>query len=66
LKRVRFNTIGEDMSVAEIKREIKVLPDQERRDLIAYLVHLEQARDDGYLKEMTDRIDDREKFERSK
>ena len=64
MKREGFDTIVEDMSVAEIKREMKVLPDHERRDLIAYLVHLEQTRDNGYLKEMSDRIDDRENFVR--
>ena len=50
------------MSVAEIKREMEVLPDQDRRDLIAYLVHLEQIKDDTYLREMTQRLDEKEKF----
>jgi len=50
------------MSVAEIKREMEVLPDQDRRDLIAYLVHLEQMKDNTYLQKMTQRLDEREKF----
>jgi len=50
------------MSVAEIKREMEVLPDQDRRDLIAYLVHLEQMKDNTSLQKMTQRLDEREKF----
>lgn len=50
------------MSVTELKKEMEILPDKDRRDLLAYLVHLEQAKDEEFLAEMTRRIDERERF----
>lgn len=50
------------MSIAEIKDEAKELSSLERRELVTYLVHLEEAVDPAFMEEMTRKADEREKF----
>ncbi|MDA1068344.1 MAG: hypothetical protein O3C43_17790 [Verrucomicrobia bacterium] len=52
------------MGFAEIKENAKDLSEQERRELVAYLVHLEQTADPNYLDKITRKIDESEKFAR--
>lgn len=50
------------MSIAQIKEEAKSLNEFERRDLVAYLIHLEQDKDTSYIDRITQKIDDKEKY----
>lgn len=50
------------MSITEIKEEAKVLSVKERQELVAYLVHLDQASDTAFLNSITQKIDDKDKF----
>ena len=50
------------MSITELMDEAKNLSEQERRELVAYLVHLEQDRESTYLERITRKIDEKEKF----
>ena len=50
------------MSIAEIKEEAKVLSAEERQELVAYLIHLEQASDTEFIGNVTRMIDEKDKF----
>ncbi|MDA0349955.1 MAG: hypothetical protein O3C43_11080 [Verrucomicrobia bacterium] len=50
------------MGFAEIKENAKGLSEKERRELVAFLVHLEQSTDPDYLDRITRKIDETEKF----
>jgi hypothetical protein len=52
------------MGFAEIKENAKGLTEKERRELVAFLVHLEQSADPDYLDRITRKIDETEKFVR--
>ena len=46
------------MSIDAIKSELRALPAEERRKLIAYMVALEDERRSGYAAKLAQRIDD--------
>jgi len=48
------------MSMAEIMREVSVLPVEQQNKLAAYLLHLRLQHDDAWRTEMTRRIDDQD------
>ncbi len=50
------------MSITEIKEGAKGLSHSERRDLVAFLLHLEESEDPDFLDEMTRKIDQSERF----
>ena len=52
------------MGISEIKESVKALPFGKRRELVSYLVHLEQLESDEFLDRITNRIDDTEKFQK--
>lgn len=53
------------MGIAEIKETAKSLSDKERRELVAFLIHLEEGRDtSGHLDHVTSKIDETEKYVR--
>ena len=47
------------MNMAELMREVSNLPDEQRKELAAYLLHLRLQHDTAWRGEMTHRIDDR-------
>jgi hypothetical protein len=49
------------MTLEQIKKEAETLSSPEKAHLAAYLIHLRNREDPDYLREMRDRIDDREK-----
>ena len=52
------------MGFTEIKENVNELSERERRELVAYIVHLEELKDESYIERITQKIDDREKFVR--
>jgi hypothetical protein len=46
------------MSLDQLKDQITRLVPQEQRELIAYMVSLQTERDDGFKKQLTQKIDD--------
>lgn len=52
------------MSIAEIKDSIKSLPTTERRELVAYLLHLEQTESPDFLDRITQKIDHADRFQK--
>ena len=48
------------MSFEQIKREIALLDEQQQADLISYTLELRYARDVGYHRELTDRLNDKD------
>ena len=50
------------MCYTEIKQNISELSERERRELVAYIVQLEELTEESYIDRITDRIDDTENF----
>jgi len=50
------------MGYTEIKQNISELSERERRELVAYIVQLEELTEESYIDRITDRIDDTENF----
>ena len=50
------------MSYAELKKNLKSLPLRQRKELVSYLVHLEQSEDQDFINRITRKIDDSDKF----
>lgn len=50
------------MGFAEIKENVKELSEKERRELVAYLVHLEKSTEPGYLDRITQKIDESDAY----
>jgi len=50
------------MSFEQIKREVALLDQQQQADLISYTLPLRYAHDADYHIEVTDRLNDAEKF----
>ena len=49
------------MSFEQIKREVALLDEQQQAELISYTLQLRYAHDDGYHREVTDRLNDADK-----
>ncbi len=49
------------VSLDQLKREVASLNSQEQAELIAYALHLRYAGDPEYRREVTDRLNDRDK-----
>jgi hypothetical protein len=49
------------VSFEQIKREIALLDEQQQAALISYTLQLRYAHDDGYRREVTDRLNDADK-----
>lgn len=47
------------MSVRELMHEIETLSDADQREILAWLAQLRESRDEHYLAEITQLIDDR-------
>ncbi len=47
------------MTIAEIKKEVTELGDQEQREVLAHLVHIRQMKDPEYLDRITNLLDDK-------
>lgn len=52
------------MGYTEIKDNINDLSERERRELVAYIVQLEEQKEDNYIERITQKIDDSESFVR--
>ena len=52
------------MGYSEIKENIGGLSERERRDLVAYIVQLEEQKEESYIDRITQKIDDTENFVR--
>ena len=52
------------MGILEIKETAKTLTEKERRELVAYLIHLDLDKDPGYIDWVTRKIDEKDKFVR--
>jgi len=52
------------MGYSEIKENIGGLSEKERRDLVAYIVQLEEQKEESYIDRITQKIDDTENFVR--
>ena len=50
------------MSFEQLKREVTALNDRERAELIRYTLQLRHEHDAEYRREVTDRLNDRDKF----
>jgi hypothetical protein len=50
------------MGYTEIKQNISELSERERRELVAYIVQLEELTEESYIDRITDRIDATETF----
>jgi hypothetical protein len=50
------------MGYTEIKQNISELSERERRELVAYIVQLEELTEESYIDRITDKIDDTENF----
>ena len=48
------------MSLTQLKDEAAHLPSQEQRELIAYLIALQTAGDEGFKAKLASKIDDRD------
>lgn len=48
------------MSLAQLKDEAAHLPSKEQRELIAFLIAAQTARDDAFKKDLAAKIDDRD------
>jgi hypothetical protein len=46
------------MSLEQLKHEVASLSSEEQAELIAYTLQLRYANDDGYRREVTDRLND--------
>ncbi|MBI2949254.1 MAG: hypothetical protein HYY23_16555 [Verrucomicrobia bacterium] len=46
------------MSLDQLKDQVTQLAPQEQRELIAYLISLQTGRDDGFKKQLAQKIDD--------
>ena len=51
------------MSITEIKDSAKVLPLPERRELVSFLVHLEQVESGAFLERITRKSDETERHQ---
>jgi hypothetical protein len=49
------------MSLDQLKREVASLKSEEQAELIAYALQLRYANDDGYQREVSDRLNDSDK-----
>ena len=49
------------MSFEQLKREVTALSDSEQAELIRYTLQLRQANDADYRREVTERLNDRDK-----
>ncbi len=49
------------MSFEQIKREVALLSQQQQEELITYTLQLRYAHDEAFHREVTDRLNDREK-----
>ena len=49
------------MTIAEIKKEVTELDDQEQRGILAHLVHIRQMKDPDYLDQITNLMDDKDR-----
>ena len=49
------------MSFEQLKREVLTLSDREQAELIRYTLQLRYAQDAAYRREVTDRLNDRDK-----
>ena len=50
------------MGYAEIKENVRELSERERRELVAYIVQMEELREESYIDRITQKIDDAENF----
>jgi hypothetical protein len=50
------------MGYTEIKQNISELSERERRELVAYIVQLEELTEESDIDRITDKIDDTENF----
>ena len=49
------------MSLEQLKREVALLDDREKAELISYALQLRYAHDADYLREVTERLNDSNK-----
>lgn len=52
------------MGYTEIKENVKSLSEKERRELVAYIVQLEERQNENYIDRITRKVDDSESFVR--
>jgi|GEM_PF-2572441 hypothetical protein len=52
------------MGYIEIKENIRNLSERERRELVAYIVNLDELREESYIDRITQKIDDTDSFVR--
>ena len=50
------------MGYAEIKENVRELSERERRELVAYIVQMEELSEESYIDRITQKIDDTESF----
>lgn len=50
------------MGYSEIKENLKELSERERRELVAYIVQLDEQAEKSYIDRITEKIDDTENF----
>ena len=64
LKAEKIRVKLKQMGYTEIKENLKELSERERRKLVAYIVHLEELKEESYIERITQKIDDRKNFVR--
>jgi len=50
------------MGYLEIKENVRELSERERRELVAYIVQLDELTEKSYIDRITEKIDDTENF----
>ena len=50
------------MGYTEIKENVRDLSERERRELVAYIVQMEELSEESYIDRITQKIDDTESF----
>jgi len=50
------------MGYSEIKENVRELSERERRELVAYIVQLDELTEKSYIDRITEKIDDTENF----
>ena len=54
--------IVKHMGYTEIKENVRDLSERERRELVAYIVQMEELSEESYIDRITQKIDDTESF----
>ena len=52
------------MGYSEIKENVKSLSEKERRELVAYIIQLDESTEESYIDRITRKVDDSENFVR--